>query len=124
VSLAELQLRQALDSNKDGTVTEDEARFFLSGADSFDKETFRLSGYPLLKPYLTQEEDVPGGAEAGEEAKSEEGGEETPASPPLQTEDPAPSSSTPEVYDPWRANQQKEPEVCKYLLYVRVVNPD
>ena len=45
VGVAELQARQALDTNKDGTVSEEEVRFFLSGAESFDRETFRLSGY-------------------------------------------------------------------------------
>ena len=55
VGVAELQARQALDTNKDGTVSEEEVRFFLSGAESFDRETFRLSGYLLLRPYLTQD---------------------------------------------------------------------
>jgi len=55
VSLTELQVRPGLDTNKDGEVSEEEAKFFLSENESFDLETFIATGYALLKPYLDLE---------------------------------------------------------------------
>ena len=114
VSIIELQARPRLDTNKDGTVSEEEVRFFLSGAESFDRETFRLSGFLLLKPYLVEEQ------EGSEEATGSEEGADTTADAASEaadhtagdeeTEAPA-TSTTPEVYDPWRANQGKDVEV-------------
>jgi len=52
VTVAELMKRPELDTNKDGEVSEEEAKFFISGGDAFDLETFKLTGYVLLKPYL------------------------------------------------------------------------
>ena len=113
VSVSELQARPNLDTNRDGTVTEEEVRFFLSGAESFDRETFRLTGFLLLKPYLVQEPE-----EATEQPEAADATAELDTEAPTDTgyagdeemEVPA-ASTTPEVYDPWRANQPKDVEV-------------
>jgi len=98
ISREELQSRPGLDTNKDGSVSEDEANFFLSGNENFDKETFKSTGYILLKPYLDLES---GGSESTESPAVDEAT--------ASSEDTTvPPSSDPQVYDPWRANQQKE----------------
>merc|ERR1719309_186472 len=60
LTVAELQARPGLDTNKDGEVSEEEARFFL-GADQehFEIESFRSAGYVLVKPYLELEDAAP-----------------------------------------------------------------
>merc|ERR1719318_1335775 len=63
VTMSELQARPGLDTNKDGEVSEDEAKFFLSDKESFDIESFKDSGFALLKPYLELEKAVPEVAE-------------------------------------------------------------
>ena len=55
VTVAELQARPGLDTNKDGEVTEDEAKFFLGDKDSFDLDSFKDGAYALIKPYLDLE---------------------------------------------------------------------
>ncbi len=121
VSIIELQARPRLDTNKDGTVSEEEVRFFLSGSESFDRETFRLSGFLLLKPYLVEEqegtEEATGseeGADTTADVASEAAADDTAGD--EETEAPA-TSTTPEVYDPWRANQGKDVEVYLPPLY-------
>jgi len=52
VSLEELMTRTEFDTNKDGAVSEEEAKFFLSGNEGFSIETFKETGYILVKPYL------------------------------------------------------------------------
>jgi protein kinase C substrate 80K-H len=115
VSVAELQVRQAFDTNKDGIVSEEEVRFFLSGADSFDRESFRLTGFLLVKPYLLQQQkhDEIAAPPAENEGLGEaEEATEAPPSPFAENDgDVEVTTTTPEVYDPWRANQQKETEV-------------
>merc|ERR1712142_1276655 len=59
VAMAELQARPGLDTNKDGEVSEDEAKFFLGDKESFDIESFKDSGFALLKPYLELERAAP-----------------------------------------------------------------
>merc|ERR1712013_890723 len=59
VTMAELQARPGLDTNKDGEVSEDEAKFFLGDKETFDIESFIESGFALLKPYLELEKAVP-----------------------------------------------------------------
>merc|ERR1712013_741079 len=59
VNMAELQARPGLDTNKDGEVSEDEAKFFLGDKETFDIESFKESGFALLKPYLELEKAVP-----------------------------------------------------------------
>jgi len=55
ITMAELQARSGLDTNKDGEVTEEEAKFFLGDKESFDMDSFKESGFALLKPYLELE---------------------------------------------------------------------
>jgi len=68
VTVAELQARHGLDTNKDGEVSEDEAKFFLGDKESFDIESFKDSGFSLIKPYLDLEKVAPPVAEEGEGA--------------------------------------------------------
>jgi len=76
VGLTELQARPGLDTNKDGEVSEEEAKFFLSENESFDLETFISTGYVLLKPYLDLEsapQETGGHQEVEHETESDEG---------------------------------------------------
>merc|ERR1719470_226773 len=59
ITMAELQARPGLDTNKDGEVSEDEAKFFLGDKETFDMETFKDTGFALLKPYLELEQVAP-----------------------------------------------------------------
>merc|ERR1719154_20030 len=59
ITMAELQARPGLDTNKDGEVSEEEAKFFLGDKETFDMETFRDTGFALLKPYLELENVAP-----------------------------------------------------------------
>merc|ERR1712192_187701 len=47
------------DTNKDGEVSEEEAKFFLSDQEHFTLETFKTTGFVLLKPYLDLEKGQP-----------------------------------------------------------------
>ena len=55
VTIPELQARSGLDTNKDGEVTEEEAKFFLGDKDSLDLQTFTEGAFALMKPYLDLE---------------------------------------------------------------------
>merc|ERR1719154_791981 len=55
ITIGELQARPGLDTNKDGDVSEEGAKFFLGDKEAFDIETFKESGFALLKPYLELE---------------------------------------------------------------------
>jgi len=55
VTLEELKARSGLDTNKDGEVSEDEAKFFLSDQEHFTLDSFKTTGFVLLKPYLDLE---------------------------------------------------------------------
>ena len=93
MTMAELQQRPGLDTNKDGEVllvsvrvhgillrsasirpdlcsqvSEEEAKFFLSDLDQFDLASFKSTGFALLKPYL----DLDATAEPVEEEASKE----------------------------------------------------
>merc|ERR1719470_389879 len=59
ITMAELQARPGLDTNKDGEVSEDEAKFFLGDKETFDMETFKDTGFALLKPYLELQQVAP-----------------------------------------------------------------
>lgn len=48
----ELQTRIVFDRNRDGSVSDDEAKHFLDGNDQVDFETFVTSCWPLIKPQL------------------------------------------------------------------------
>ena len=59
VTIEELRARSGLDTNKDGEVSEEEAKFFLSDQEHFTPETFKTTGFVLLKPYLDLEKGQP-----------------------------------------------------------------
>uniref|UniRef100_A0A182PQA4 Glucosidase II beta subunit N-terminal domain-containing protein n=1 Tax=Anopheles epiroticus TaxID=199890 RepID=A0A182PQA4_9DIPT len=52
LEIVELQTRIVFDRNRDGAVTEDEARFFLDERDQVDFETFVTLCWPRIKPFL------------------------------------------------------------------------
>ena len=101
VTMAELQQRPGLDTNKDGEVmflsvrfldmlprsasssisldlcaqvSEEEAKFFLSDLDQFDLASFKSTGFVLLKPYLDLDATAEPAETEGEAAKEEEEG--------------------------------------------------
>lgn len=75
-------------------------KFFLSGNDQFDLDTFKTTGYVLLKPYLDLEQTTEAPTA---QAEIEAIGEEE-----LPLEMTPPPAEDPQVYDPWRQNQAKE----------------
>lgn len=52
IEIAEIQTRVAFDRNRDGEVTEDEAKYFLDDHDQVDFDTFSTLCWPKIKPYL------------------------------------------------------------------------
>ena len=44
------------DQNNDGIVNDEEAEFYMSGNESYERDTFIDNGWPLMKPALTEEE--------------------------------------------------------------------
>jgi hypothetical protein len=52
IEIFELQTQQTFDQNKDGAVSEDEAKFFLDSHDELNWEDFLASGWPRMKPFL------------------------------------------------------------------------
>lgn len=52
VEIAELQTRIAFDKNRDGEVSEEEAKYFLDDHDAVDFETFKTLCWPKIKPYI------------------------------------------------------------------------
>lgn len=52
VEIAEITTRVQFDSNRDGQVDEDEAKYFLDQHDQVDLETFITLCWPRMKPYL------------------------------------------------------------------------
>merc|ERR1711892_179860 len=67
VTMTELQARPGLDTNKDGEVSEEEAKFFLGDQETFDIESFVESKFALIKPYLELEQAAPVPTEDAEE---------------------------------------------------------
>uniref|UniRef100_A0A182FP90 Glucosidase 2 subunit beta n=1 Tax=Anopheles albimanus TaxID=7167 RepID=A0A182FP90_ANOAL len=85
LELVELQTRIVFDRNRDGAVTEDEARFFLDERDQVDFETFVTLCWPRVKPFLMMDSGLfkppVADPDAGEETEhaelqSEDGGYE------------------------------------------------
>lgn len=52
VVLADLQTRVSFDSNRDGEVSEEEARYFLDEHEQVDLETFITLCWPRIKPFM------------------------------------------------------------------------
>jgi len=52
LQMAEIQVHKIFDQNKDGIVSDDEARFFLHMENEMDKNEFLTTGWMLLKPYF------------------------------------------------------------------------
>lgn len=52
IEMFELQTQQTFDQNKDGAVSEDEAKFFFDSHDELSWEDFLASGWPRMKPFL------------------------------------------------------------------------
>ncbi|XP_071532551.1 glucosidase 2 subunit beta isoform X1 [Panulirus ornatus] len=50
LTVEELQSRQTFDTNRDGQVSEEEARFYLKQEDSMSLETFITSGWLMMRP--------------------------------------------------------------------------
>merc|ERR1719470_8330 len=76
ITMAELQARPGLDTNKDGEASEDEAKFFFGDKETFDLETFKDAGFALLKPFLDLEKVAP--------AAPTDDGEEVELTPPVE----------------------------------------
>ncbi|XP_053674256.1 glucosidase 2 subunit beta [Anopheles nili] len=115
LELVELQTRIVFDRNRDGAVTEDEARYFLDERDQVDFETFVTLCWPRIKPFLMMDSGLfkPPSTEQGEL------GEET-VEPELQSEGydlegsehyPAKDSSYgDEEYQPHNGEEEEEEE--------------
>ena len=52
----ELTTEIRFDQNNDGMVNEEEAEFYMSGNESYQRDSFIDNGWPLMKPALTDEE--------------------------------------------------------------------
>ena len=50
--MSEMQTQQTFDQNKDGAVSEDEAKLFFGSHDGLNWEDFLASGWPRLKPFI------------------------------------------------------------------------
>ncbi|CAG9135609.1 unnamed protein product [Plutella xylostella] len=55
LTIAEIQTRSFCDKDKDGEVSEEEAKYFLAEHDSVDLDTFITQSWPLIKPFLMLE---------------------------------------------------------------------
>ncbi|XP_052863048.1 glucosidase 2 subunit beta [Anopheles cruzii] len=79
LEVVELQTRIVFDRNRDGAVTEEEARFFLDERDQVDFETFVTLCWPRIKPFLMMDSGLfkppstDGAASEGEEVPAEDG---------------------------------------------------
>ncbi|XP_077549826.1 glucosidase 2 subunit beta isoform X2 [Haemaphysalis longicornis] len=59
LTAAELQTNIIFDQNRDGTVSLEEAKFFLHMADSLDLEEFTTTGWMIMKPIYTSSKAPP-----------------------------------------------------------------
>ena len=80
----------------------EEAQFFMSGNEELSLDTFKTVGFALLKPYLDLEQQKEDPTPAATDELEYESGSDLPdiVEPGKQDE--------PEVYDPWRQNQQSQ----------------
>ncbi|GAB6032758.1 hypothetical protein CHUAL_011625 [Chamberlinius hualienensis] len=53
VTLDEIQAKWVFDTDKDGIVTDEEAKFYLGGKDEYTEETFVSLGWLLVKPHYS-----------------------------------------------------------------------
>jgi len=53
ITVDEIQAKWVFDSNKDGIVTEEEARFFLNNNEEYTKDSFLNLGWILMKPHYS-----------------------------------------------------------------------
>ena len=56
ITKEELAVEIKFDQNNDGIVNDEEAEFYMSGNESYQRDTFIDNGWPLMKPALTEEE--------------------------------------------------------------------
>ncbi|KAB0801910.1 hypothetical protein PPYR_04096 [Photinus pyralis] len=80
VDVMEIQAHSTFDKDRNGEVSEEEAKYFLDEQSSVDEETFVTTAWSLIKPFLMVEESIfkPPVGDAGD--KEEEHGDETDAS--------------------------------------------
>ncbi|KAK2718699.1 hypothetical protein QYM36_005881 [Artemia franciscana] len=71
----EIMAKPIFDQNGDGLVSEEEAKFFLSGQTEMTREEFLNTGFVLMKPYLTHEEEVASPPPSSTVTPPAEGGE-------------------------------------------------
>ncbi|KAK6630658.1 hypothetical protein RUM43_014643 [Polyplax serrata] len=55
IQLSELQVRQTFDQNRDGAVSDEEAKFFLDNLEEADWDLFLSSVWPKMKPFFMME---------------------------------------------------------------------
>ncbi|XP_045592819.1 glucosidase 2 subunit beta isoform X2 [Procambarus clarkii] len=55
LTIEELQSRQTFDTNRDGQVSQEEAKFYLGQEDSMSKDTFLNSGWLMMRPIYTMD---------------------------------------------------------------------
>ena len=73
VQVSELQTQTIFDQNNDGTVSVDEAKFFLHLEEEIDKETFIRSAWPMMKPFIMKQQEIAAkSAEIEQPAQQEE----------------------------------------------------
>lgn len=73
VQVTELQTQTIFDQNNDGTVSVDEAKFFLHLEEEIDKETFIRSAWPMMKPFIMKQQEIAAkSAEIEQPAQQEE----------------------------------------------------
>ncbi|XP_030767366.1 glucosidase 2 subunit beta [Sitophilus oryzae] len=72
VEIAELQSRQSFDRDRNGEVSEEEAKLFLNNQESVDLETFIEKSWPLMKPFVKIDSGMFKPPETTSEAESED----------------------------------------------------
>ena len=73
VQVTELQTQTIFDQNNYGTVSVDEAKFFLHLEEEIDKETFIRSAWPMMKPFIMKQQEIAAkSAEIEQPAQQEE----------------------------------------------------
>uniref|UniRef100_A0A182NMK0 Glucosidase 2 subunit beta n=1 Tax=Anopheles dirus TaxID=7168 RepID=A0A182NMK0_9DIPT len=119
LEIVELQTRIVFDRNRDGAVTEDEARFFLDERDQVDFETFVTLCWPRMKPFLMMDSGLFKPPQGEVEEQHREPHEEEVEEAELQTEgyvlegsehDPSEKDAPYEDYQPHHGEEDEEEE--------------